>query len=177
MAHSGMKTRLVVDGVPCYWVDTLAQAEDAVVSLRVFDVVAVDVEGANLGHGGRVATIQLCGGMVMGEEGGECYVIDVDALGMPDCVRWLLESGANTAMPGPLKLCHAFDGDQTNLIEQFGLDFSSSDLFDTQSALKHLQGETEGTDAARKMSRDDRKASRWGPGKYARPRGGRASCH
>ncbi|CAK0860798.1 unnamed protein product, partial [Prorocentrum cordatum] len=93
--------------------------------LRSAETIAVDVEGSNLGHGGRAATIQLATPDL-------CYVVDLAALGMPDSLREVLQG------KDPVKVCHGFTNDQINLIEQFHIDFSEATLFDTAEALEYL---------------------------------------
>ncbi len=124
-----------VDGVSFWWLRSAADVDAAVNDLQHCSYVSIDVEGDCLGHKGRAATIQLCG-----QRNGSlsCFIVDLPCLpsnnSLPDSLRWLLESPAT-----PIKVCHGFDGDQINLIEQYGVDFSCSHLFDTQEALNHLQ--------------------------------------
>jgi len=111
-----------VEHATCVWVDSDEAMAEAAAVMRKASVIAVDVEGKNLGHKGRVATIQLA-------TNEKCFVIDLAALGMPISLRKLLQDSS------PVKICHGFSGDQINLIEQFQLDFSDSALFDTQEAV------------------------------------------
>jgi len=117
----------VIEGVSCLWVDDQDGVEHAVRELQSAEVVAVDVEGDCLGHGGRAATVQLANSQT-------CYVIDLAAVGMPPSLRNLLQSNR------PIKVCHGFTGDQINIIEQFDLDFAGAGLFDTQEAALAIQG-------------------------------------
>lgn len=117
--------RFDVEGTPCVWLDTEAELDEAVVELASAASIAVDVEGVNLGHKGRASTIQLAT-----QEA--CYVVDIATLGVPQNLRELLQGSR------PLKFCHGFSGDQINLIEQFGVDFSRAALFDTQVAAKAM---------------------------------------
>lgn len=117
----------IIEGVSCFWVDDADSMEKAVRALQVADVVAVDVEGDCLGHGGRAALIQLAIPEV-------CFVIDLAALGMPSSLRQLLQSDR------PIKVGHGFTGDQINLIEQFDLDFAGAGIFDTQDAALIIDG-------------------------------------
>mmetsp|Transcript_46161 Transcript_46161/g.86477 ORF Transcript_46161/g.86477 Transcript_46161/m.86477 type:complete len:245 (-) Transcript_46161:159-893(-) len=114
---------LSIEHASCVWVASAGAMEEAAVALRSAEVIAVDVEGKNLGHGGRAATIQLATPET-------CYVVDLAALGMQDSLREVLQGKV------PVKVCHGFSGDQINLIEQFSLDFCEATLFDTQEALK-----------------------------------------
>lgn len=117
----------VIEGVSCLWVDDQDGMEHAARELQSAEVVAVDVEGDCLGHGGRAATVQLAHLKT-------CYVIDLATLGMPPSLQRLLQSSR------PIKVCHGFTGDQINLIEQFDLDFAEAGLFDTQEAALAIQG-------------------------------------
>lgn len=117
----------VIEGVSCLWIDDQDGMEHAARELQSAEVIAVDVEGDSLGHGGRAATVQLAHSKT-------CYVIDLAALGMPPSLRRLLQSSQ------PIKVCHGFTGDQINLIEQFDLDFSEAGLLDTQEAALVIQG-------------------------------------
>lgn len=114
-----------VDGTPCFWLDTQSQVDSSVAKLALLASVAVDVEGENLGHKGRAATIQLAT-----QEA--CYIVDLAKLGVPQSLRELLQGSL------PLKICHGFSGDQINLIEQYGLDFGGAALFDTQVAARAI---------------------------------------
>jgi ribonuclease D len=113
---------LSIEHASCAWVASTEAMEEAAVVLRGAEVIAVDVEGKDLGHGGRAATIQLA-------TPDTCYVVDLVALGMPGNLREVLQGKV------PVKVCHGFTNDQINLIEQFNLDFSEATLFDTQEAL------------------------------------------
>lgn len=117
--------RFDVEGKPCTWLDTEAELGSALAELSAAAFIAIDVEGNNLGHKGRASTIQLATREA-------CYVVDLATLGMPRDLRELLEGSE------PLKFCHGFSGDQINLIEQFGVDFNCSALFDTQIAARAL---------------------------------------
>mmetsp|Transcript_63505 Transcript_63505/g.118090 ORF Transcript_63505/g.118090 Transcript_63505/m.118090 type:complete len:100 (+) Transcript_63505:64-363(+) len=70
-------------------VDTVSGATEAIEELSRHAVVAVDVEGENLGHRGRVALIQ-----VAVEPPKKCYVFDVLAVGVPAGLKQLLESSS-----------------------------------------------------------------------------------